>query len=469
MFEPCCSCPGPSTTYIAMTPQPKKSATAADAPGFSVRPLTKEDVESFMGLTDEVGWTNTKFDVEYLLGRKDSKAFGVFTKDKKMVSVAAVSLMEASQQPKEANARDVAWLSYVITAKDYRRQGLARRVCSEALKWLDSNYPSTPIGLYGEKEKAAPLYADIGFKDVGKTQRWTTKVDPQSLLRSDGSIKASADGKLEIPAFVDQITMGSCTAVLVSGKELTDQVCRADVAAFGGDRGKELRAWSKRYPDLCWMVKSVNSTKVGAVFERFSNSPQGGNGKILSYEGFKALSLKTEGVEVSEKQFRGYCRKSGADGDQGMSLQSLFQLYSLPGNDIDKDYAKVTGQPLPDSASSVRGYVFGRATKDKGYFLGPLWSRDQECAGALLLAAVRGGCVIQFSNNRQGLASFELMNVEIGVGDNLETSASKAQVLRALGFKKGGGSRFMVRNGDEKSFYRADASNTYAASSYEFA
>eukprot|EP00285_Hemiselmis_virescens_P001324 CAMPEP_0173416144 /NCGR_PEP_ID=MMETSP1356-20130122/85240_1 /TAXON_ID=77927 ORGANISM="Hemiselmis virescens, Strain PCC157" /NCGR_SAMPLE_ID=MMETSP1356 /ASSEMBLY_ACC=CAM_ASM_000847 /LENGTH=488 /DNA_ID=CAMNT_0014378445 /DNA_START=180 /DNA_END=1646 /DNA_ORIENTATION=- len=462
----------PLLGLVQLTPSEASAAEGSKGKGsdsaasFEVRSLTKADLDAFSSLSDSVGWEDTKFDIEFLLSRKDTESFGAFSADKKLVSMATVSLMDASQQ---ADASDLGWLSYVATDKDYRRKGLARRVCKEALKWIDAKNPSLPIGLFGEIVQASPLYEELGWKNVGKTVRWTTRVDPKSLLRSDSSVQRAENGKLEVPAFVDRISVGSTTAVLSRGKELQELVRNADRRAFGGDRSDALKAWAKPYTDLCWIVKDVNQKKVQAIFDKFSSKAQGTSSeRVISFEGFKALSKKTEGVDVTQKQFEGFCAKAGADSATGMSIESLLLLYSIGGNDIDTDYAKVTGEAAPSSPSGLRGYILGRATTQNGFVLGPLWAKDQECATTLLLAAVRGGSVIAMSNDREGDVSFELMTPEFGVGDKVQTLQSKAQVLKSLGFKKGGDSRFMVRSGDQKSFYRGESDNVYAVSSYEF-
>jgi len=459
--------------FIALPTLSAIGSTAAGASppplaGEEIRPLTKEDVPAFLSLTKAVDWADTKFDLELLTSSPDRYAVGAFVGGE-LLSTTVVVFMPESQVP-EAGGKGLGWLSFVATRPDMRRKGLARRCCAAALAWLDDNHPKSPLGLYGEKVKAAPLYRDLGFMDVGKTFHWTTSVSPMSLLRSDMSIQKTADGMYEVPNKVDRISLGSTTAIRLKGKELMDSVLKADNEAFGADRSDAFKAWAKRYGDLCWVVREVDQKKVKFVFDKYATA-QKGVGKLVQFEGFGQLQKDTGSAEPTRKLWDDFCVRSGADPSTGLPLEALQTLYSLPGNNVEVDYAKVTGGAVPtDTDQGIRGYILGRdQLGDKGYFLGPIFAKDQECATTLLLAAVRGGSARHLAANKPGLARFDLMVVEGGTGDGVKTAKPKSDVLEVLGFKQDYGSTFMVRNGDVKSFSRGDFSKTYGASSYEFA
>ena len=105
---------------------------------------------------------------QLLTGTKDHASFGAFV-GSELVSMSTAYCMGTE-------GKQLAWLSFVATRSDFRRKGLARQVTTACLKWMDEKHPGVPIGLYGEISKAAPLYRDLGFKDVGRTFHWTTKV-----------------------------------------------------------------------------------------------------------------------------------------------------------------------------------------------------------------------------------------------------------------------------------------------------
>lgn len=175
-------------------------ASAAPLPGEEMRALIKADIPAWLNLTIEAKWGDTKYDLDLLLSSPDRNCVGAFVGGE-LVSTAVSSFLPATTTEAKAagGVEERAWLSFVVTRSDMRRKGLARRTCSAALAWLDEKHPGTPMGLFGEKAKAAPLYRELGFSDVGKTFHWVTQVDPMSLLRSDMSIQKGADGKYEVP------------------------------------------------------------------------------------------------------------------------------------------------------------------------------------------------------------------------------------------------------------------------------
>lgn len=114
------------------------------------RRLTLSDAEAMLQLTDSEGWENSLKDLQLLLGMPGA-VFGIFSGSAQLVSMCCVTYFPAN------GAAGAAFLSYVVTRKDFRRRGLARQTCEAALNWIDSTHPSCSIGLYGESITAAPL------------------------------------------------------------------------------------------------------------------------------------------------------------------------------------------------------------------------------------------------------------------------------------------------------------------------
>ena len=234
--------------------QTQATADAMDAapqPVGDVRALTPEDAGAMMELTTLQGWDNTLEDLQLLLGMQGSRAFGIFSSSNQLVSMCAVTHFPAAKGASAGSA----WLSYVITRKDFRRRGLARKTCVAALEWLDTTYPSCSIGLYGEPTKAAPLYQELGFVDVGKTRFWSGRYKTDAILAADSSSLPSGGGKRAVNSKVRAITIGQSTALTLGrGSALLPTVLTSDERLFGACRSQALRTWHTQAPFLCWTV-----------------------------------------------------------------------------------------------------------------------------------------------------------------------------------------------------------------------
>jgi len=116
-----------------------------------VRILSFSDAEAMLQLTRAQRWDNTLLDLQLLLGMSGSRVFGIFSSSAQLVSMCAITHFPSR------SGVGAAFLSYVITRKDFRRRGLARQTCTASLNWLDTVYPSCSIGLYGEPTESLIL------------------------------------------------------------------------------------------------------------------------------------------------------------------------------------------------------------------------------------------------------------------------------------------------------------------------
>jgi hypothetical protein len=114
------------------------------------------------------------------------------------------------------------------------------QTCAAALAWLDAAYPGCSIGLYGEPTKAAPLYVDLGFHDVGKTRFWKGSYDADAILRADTASARGAKGKRAVNSRVRAITVGQSTALTV-GSVLLPGVLASDERVLGSSRTQALQ------------------------------------------------------------------------------------------------------------------------------------------------------------------------------------------------------------------------------------
>ena len=454
----------------------------------AVRPLEGGDVAAMFQLTSLQGWGNTQDDLQLLLSMPASRAFGIFSSSGQLVSMCAVTHLPPEK----------AWLSYVITRKDFRRRGLARQTCTAALQWLDTAHPGSEIGLYGEPTKAAPLYRELGFTDRGATRLWSGAYSADAILAADASSTPARNGKRLVNSKVRAITVGRSTALTVGrGSLLLPSLLASDESALGSSRAQALRVWQKETPFLSWIVPDVDRKKVSKIFGMFCDR----GSKRITYQGLRDLNEKTVGILVEEAEFNSFCKRVGVDPAQGLGEDALFEIYAQPGNNVDNDYRVLFGgeekggavgtdcprvpggkapwcacrDKQPGNAQGlcwsgdkdgppVKGYIMGRPTLS-GFQLGPLVAVDSESATALLLAALRGAAVEHKLKERNGDIQIELLEVE---GKSSDAGVGR-QVLESLGFKAGGTSCFMVRaSGDESLFYPRAGALTLA-SSFEYA
>ncbi len=457
----------------------------------AVRPLEGGDVAAMLQLTSLQGWGNTQDDLRLLLAMKGSRAFGIFSSSGQLVSMCAVTHLPPEK----------AWLSYVITRKDFRRRGLARQTCTAALQWLDAAHPGSEIGLYGEPTKAAPLYRELNFTDRGTTRFWSGAYSADAILSADASSSPARNGKRLVNSKVRSITVGRSTALTVGrGSLLLPALLASDESVLGASRTQALRVWQKEAPFLSWIVPDVDRRKVSKIFDMFCDR----GSKRIKFEGLRDLNEKTVGILVEEAEFRSFCKRVGVDPAQGFGEDGLFEIYAQPGNDVDFDFRvlfggdekggavgtgcpRLPGGKAPWCACSenqpgdaqglcwsagkdgkdgprVKGHIMGRPTLS-GFQLGPLAAVDSESATALLLAALRGAAVDHKLKDRKGDVQIELLEVE---GASSDARVGR-QVLESLGFKAGGASTFMVRaSGGESMFYPRAGALTLA-SSFEYA
>jgi GNAT superfamily N-acetyltransferase len=439
------------------------------------RALDMQDAEAFYQLTRLQRWDNTLEDLHLLLSMEGSRAFGIFSGSAQLVAVCACTHLPEGN----GGGGGVAWLSYVITRKDFRRRGLARQTCTAALEWLDGAYPGCPIGLYGEPTKAAPLYTELGFRDVGNARFWSGSFSADAILAADMSSSSGANGKRAVNSRVRAITVGASTALTAGkGSVLLESLLIGDERVLGCSRAQALRAWQKETPFLSWEVPDVDRALVARIFGKFCDKTSG----RMMYQGLRDLNFETVGMGVQEKEYEAFCRRVGVSPAEGFSEDALFEIYAQPGNSVTYDagvlfegaagprmqMAGGAGGGGGRGSSPARGWVLGRRTAaaegGSGYFIGPLVARDAECATALLIAALRGAAADHKLRHGLGQFKVELLGVEAPGMAQAEASL----VLESLGFKAGGQSRYMVR-GSAGKIYPEGGSRIIAASSFEYA
>lgn len=155
--------------------------------------LSGGDLDTAQSLSDAVGWNQTVADWAIFIGH--GRASGIFAQGR-LIGTAAIL----------PYGSDFGWVSMVIVAPDWRRQGLARCLMDEAVACLRRDgraalLDATPAG--------ATVYGGLGFVACGGMERWEGAGGGLRFDRGERAAMRSAS---------------------------LDEVVAADAAAFGADR-----------------------------------------------------------------------------------------------------------------------------------------------------------------------------------------------------------------------------------------
>jgi GNAT superfamily N-acetyltransferase len=167
--------------------------------------LTSSDIDDAQVLVAEAGWNQTPEDWRIFL--ELGRAWSARVQDGTLVGTAATLPYGGG----------FGWLSMVLVAQAYRRQGIGTRLlnrCIEALRELNSNpmLDATPAG--------REVYRSLGFRDLWPITRWRRQ--------------AAVDGETD-----------ATNVRLLQDRDLA-KVVTLDAATFGSSRGKLLEHLRKR-------------------------------------------------------------------------------------------------------------------------------------------------------------------------------------------------------------------------------
>jgi GNAT superfamily N-acetyltransferase len=167
-----------------------------------IRLLRTEDIPAAFQLSADAGWNQTEHDWQMLLDLAPEGCFAIEA-DGQVVATTTLVCYE----------RQLAWIGMVLTRREYRRRGLARKLLTKTLERTEQ------MGIKTTKldatEQGLPLYEGVDFHAEQKIERW-----------------ARAGGELaQLPP--------SAPAQTAEWREL-------DTLAFGADRSKVLDRLAQR-------------------------------------------------------------------------------------------------------------------------------------------------------------------------------------------------------------------------------
>jgi GNAT superfamily N-acetyltransferase len=128
--------------------------------GGKLRELRAGDVPAAFELSAEAGWNQTEEDWRMLMDLAPQSCLAIEADGQ----VAATTTLVCYEHR-------LAWIGMVLTRREYRRRGLARRLLAKTLAQADQ------MGIETTKldatEQGMPLYEEFGFRAEHKVERWS--------------------------------------------------------------------------------------------------------------------------------------------------------------------------------------------------------------------------------------------------------------------------------------------------------
>jgi GNAT superfamily N-acetyltransferase len=117
---------------------------------YEIRPMSVEDLEFAVQITDTVDWGMIKEDFEFIMLLEPEGCFTLFSNSERIGIATTISFGK------------VGWFGNLIVNESYRRKGAGSLLVNHSIKYLTSRDVET-IGLYAYMDKI-PFYQRLGFK-----------------------------------------------------------------------------------------------------------------------------------------------------------------------------------------------------------------------------------------------------------------------------------------------------------------
>src|SRR5208283_2957651 len=184
-------------------------ATEGDAAGAKVRALRRADMADLMRLKESAGWNQTEQDWERLLELEPEGCFGL---ERGGVVVASSTALVYGEE--------LAWIGMVLTLREHRGQGYARRMMECAMAFAEKRGVAR-VGL-DATDMGIALYRKFGFEGVGVVERWERPV-------MEGSSVLAEVSEWEPDATPDRAAFGA------KRQRLLESLARAGAATVPGE------------------------------------------------------------------------------------------------------------------------------------------------------------------------------------------------------------------------------------------
>lgn len=117
---------------------------------FSIKPMSSEDIEFAVRITDKMNWNLTEQDFTFMMQLEPEGCFTLLCSSEKIGITTTISYGR------------IGWIGNVVVDERYRRRGAGSAIIKHAINHLTSKGAET-VGLYSY-EKKADFYAKLGFK-----------------------------------------------------------------------------------------------------------------------------------------------------------------------------------------------------------------------------------------------------------------------------------------------------------------
>ncbi|MBN1563947.1 MAG: GNAT family N-acetyltransferase [Anaerolineae bacterium] len=181
-------------------------------PDRTLRKMTSDDIPAVVALLAQVGWTFNPRDVVRLLHWSPEGCFVLAEPGGELVGCVTTTPYEAR----------LAWIGMMVVKPDCQQQGLGGQLMRAALDYLIAR--GTERIMLDATAVGRPLYTKLGFRDIGKVERWEGKAS--TYLGPRGRAMWPTD----LPALL-----------------------KLDAVLFGVNRTHILTRLIEEFPDLVWV------------------------------------------------------------------------------------------------------------------------------------------------------------------------------------------------------------------------
>ena len=181
-------------------------------PDRTLRKMTVYDIPAVVALLGQAGWNHQARDITRLLHWSPDGCFVIAEPGGELVGTVTTTLYEAT----------LAWIGMMVIKPECQRQGLGSQLMRAVLDYLIAR--GTERIMLDATEAGRPLYNALGFREIGKVERWEGKASTYLGPR------ARAMRPDETPA-----------------------ILQLDNVLFGLNRSHILTRMINEYPDLAWV------------------------------------------------------------------------------------------------------------------------------------------------------------------------------------------------------------------------
>ncbi|WP_338484857.1 GNAT family N-acetyltransferase [Streptomyces sp. SCSIO 75703] len=176
-----------------------------------IRRLTLRDLDACADLSEDRGWPREEHKWGLLLTA--GKGYGIDDPGGGLVSVCTVTEYGPPERP------SLAAIGMMLVAERHARQGVGRRL----MRHIVSAQGTTPLTLYATPY-GRPLYEELGFKDIGRSEMLRGRFVPDSAESRIATRAATAEDLTAIVRLDEEVFGADRTHVLTRLPAFVDQL-----------------------------------------------------------------------------------------------------------------------------------------------------------------------------------------------------------------------------------------------------